>query len=153
MKVVVASDNHGNLNDLKYILNYEKNVDYFIHCGDSEMHGEEISPFISVRGNNDYFSDFMDICELQVGARKIVFLHGHRLGLYGNAREILYNKALSCNADILCFGHTHTPYHTVYKGIHLLNPGSTSRPRSSSGKTYAVIYIDDEVEVEFHTIK
>ena len=36
-KVLIVSDNHGQIDTLKKIIAMEKPVDLVIHCGDSEM--------------------------------------------------------------------------------------------------------------------
>jgi predicted phosphodiesterase len=31
--------------------------------------------------------------------------------------------------DVVCFGHTHKPWHRVVDGVHLINTGSVGRPK------------------------
>ena len=58
MKIVVASDNHGDLEVLKRIVLANQDASLFLHLGDSQMFDYEISPFIGVKGNCDYGKDY-----------------------------------------------------------------------------------------------
>ena len=53
MKIVVVSDSHRNQNVLYRIVDMNKDADLFLHVGDSELTEDEISPFVSVKGNCD----------------------------------------------------------------------------------------------------
>lgn len=54
-EIVLVSDNHGQRKPLEYLKENYPVTDYFIHCGDSEMHPNQLSGFTSVQGNNDFF--------------------------------------------------------------------------------------------------
>lgn len=42
--------------------------------------------------------------------------------------------------DVICFGHTHKPWHRVVEGIHFVNTGSVGRPKDGDPRAcYAVI--------------
>ncbi|HEX2721912.1 MAG TPA: metallophosphoesterase family protein, partial [Gemmatimonadaceae bacterium] len=46
--------------------------------------------------------------------------------------EFLMKMAGQANArpgDVLCFGHTHKPWHRVVEGVHFVNAGSVGRPK------------------------
>jgi predicted phosphodiesterase len=54
--------------------------------------------------------------------------------------------------DVLCFGHTHRPWHRELEGIHFVNTGSVGRPKDGDWRAgYVLLAIDRDrrVEVEF----
>ena len=49
------------------------------------------------------------------------------------------------NADIICFGHTHVPFHRVVDGVHFVNTGSVGRPKDGDPRAgYCVLSIDGD---------
>lgn len=55
------------------------------------------------------------------------------------------------SGDVLCFGHTHLPWHRTIEGIHFVNTGSVGRPKDGDRRAgYVVLDVDrDVVRVEF----
>jgi predicted phosphodiesterase len=58
--------------------------------------------------------------------------------------------------DVLCFGHTHVPWHRTIEGIHFLNTGSVGRPKDGDWRAgYVILDVDksnlsvDFVRVEY----
>lgn len=53
--------------------------------------------------------------------------------------------------DIICFGHTHIPWHRVVGGIHFVNTGSVGRPKDGDWRAgYVLLSIDaSHSDVEF----
>ncbi|MEP7000231.1 MAG: metallophosphoesterase family protein [bacterium] len=53
--------------------------------------------------------------------------------------------------DIVCFGHTHKPWHRVVEGIHFVNTGSVGRPKDGDPRAgYVIVDVAErEVDVEF----
>lgn len=48
--------------------------------------------------------------------------------------------ALSAHAgDVVCFGHTHVPWHRVVDGVHYVNTGSVGRPKDGDWRAGYVI--------------
>lgn len=49
------------------------------------------------------------------------------------------------DADIMCFGHTHKPYHRILPGFrHAINIGSVGKPKDGDPRgCYVLLYIDD----------
>lgn len=41
--------------------------------------------------------------------------------------------------DVLCFGHTHRPWHRQVEGVHFLNTGSVGRPKDGDWRTGYVL--------------
>lgn len=52
--------------------------------------------------------------------------------------------------DVVCFGHTHQPWHRVANGVHFVNAGSVGRPKDGDWRAgYALLDVAaDEVRVE-----
>jgi predicted phosphodiesterase len=55
------------------------------------------------------------------------------------------------SGDVLCFGHTHKPWHRGVDGIHFVNTGSVGRPKDSDPRAgYALLEVEEgRVGVEF----
>lgn len=53
--------------------------------------------------------------------------------------------------DVICFGHTHIPWHRVVTGIHFINTGSVGRPKDGDWRaSYVILSVDEaRVDVEF----
>ncbi|HEV8598958.1 MAG TPA: metallophosphoesterase family protein [Gemmatimonadales bacterium] len=53
--------------------------------------------------------------------------------------------------DVVCFGHTHIPWHRIVRGVHFVNTGSVGRPKDGDWRAcYALLTIDEtRVSVEF----
>ncbi len=53
--------------------------------------------------------------------------------------------------DVICFGHTHKPWHRPVGGVHFVNTGSVGRPKDGDARAgYAVLDVDaGNVRVEF----
>lgn len=80
MDYLIVSDNHGDREILVDIVNrYQGTVDYFFHCGDSELSSEDQlwSHFHVVKGNCDYGPGFEEKQVINTGIDKIFMTHGH----------------------------------------------------------------------------
>ena len=42
IKIAIMSDNHGDQSQIEDFLEFEKNANYYIHCGDSESYNPQI---------------------------------------------------------------------------------------------------------------
>ncbi|MBQ5567659.1 MAG: metallophosphoesterase family protein, partial [Oscillospiraceae bacterium] len=63
--------------------------------------------------------------------------HGHTYRVkYGF--DAIINAACVARADVLLFGHTHTPYYADVNGLTVINPGSIGY-----GDTYGVLTIEN----------
>ncbi|HWK88485.1 MAG TPA: metallophosphoesterase family protein, partial [Longimicrobium sp.] len=53
--------------------------------------------------------------------------------------------------DVICFGHTHLPWHREVEGIHFVNTGSAGRPKDGDWRAgYVVLSVDGpSVDVDF----
>ncbi|HJR35964.1 MAG TPA: metallophosphoesterase family protein [Gemmatimonadales bacterium] len=57
--------------------------------------------------------------------------------------------------DVVCFGHTHVPWHRVVDGVHFVNTGSVGRPKDGDWRAgYAILtVVEAGVGVEFVRVK
>lgn len=145
MKIIVVSDNHGRTAWLNKIRDRHKDADCFIHCGDIEMHPDELRGFVCVRGNNDYY-DYPEYRIVHLDKHNIFVTHGHRMMLFFD-RSFLVSKAKEHGCDIVCFGHTHVFEYRYIDGVHIINPGSITHNRDGSKPSYAIVEVNDDVIV------
>jgi predicted phosphodiesterase len=48
--------------------------------------------------------------------------------------------------DVVCFGHTHKPWHRIIGGVHFINTGSVGRPKDGDWRAGYVLLDVDAVE-------
>ena len=60
------------------------------------------------------------------------------------------NSMGSREGDVVCFGHTHKPWHRIVAGIHFVNTGSVGRPKDGDPRAgYVVLEVTEgDVSVE-----
>ncbi len=57
-------------------------------------------------------------------------------------------QAAAKSGDVICFGHTHKPWHRVVEGIHFINTGSVGRPKDGDPRAcYVILDMSDSVPV------
>lgn len=143
MKYLVVSDSHGDRDILSQLVKkYRHQVDYFFHCGDSELDGNDRlwDIMIGIKGNCD-IANIVSERSFNTGNDNIYIVHGDGLVCNGDLLSLELN-AESNGANIALYGHTHIPYvgYDKERDILLVNPGSISLPRQQSGEaTYAII--------------
>jgi predicted phosphodiesterase len=61
------------------------------------------------------------------------------------------NRLAAKPGDLVCFGHTHKPWHRIVQGIHYVNTGSVGKPKDADWRAcYVLLAVDGQgVEVEF----
>ena len=145
MKLLVCSDSHGNLEDLRQAVEREQ-PDQVLHLGDVVWDGQrlrEVYPGLvleQVRGNCDGYGDgFPEEKELLVGGKRIWMLHGHtyrvKLGV-----SLVAEEARVRGVDAVVFGHTHQPLCYLDGNLWVMNPGTISGfPKA----TYGLIELKD----------
>ena len=89
----------------------------------------------------------------------VILLHGNQIlnTVYvtgDRSDEFLTRMGQGAGAragDVVCFGHTHIPWHRVVEGVHFLNTGSVGRPKDGDWRAgYAILtVVEDGVGVEF----
>jgi predicted phosphodiesterase len=57
----------------------------------------------------------------------------------------------SREGDVVCFGHTHKPWHRIVEGIHFVNTGSVGRPKDGDPRAgYVLLDVSENgIDVEF----
>lgn len=160
MKLLIASDIHGDIESVGVILDAFKNegCNKLLLLGDILYHGprndlpsgydpkavisllnQNRDIILAVRGNCDTEVDQMvlnfpilsDYCCLYLDGLTVYATHGHRF----NAEC----PPPLCNGDILLGGHTHIPtYEEFGEANYYLNPGSVAIPKGGFPKTYMI---------------
>lgn len=163
MKILVLSDNHGHWSKVNEIIDrYRANVDYILHCGDSEFPADDPiwdNVDYVVRGNMDFDPQFRLNQVIESPQGNIYLTHGH-LESVKMTKESLISKAKELNCQYVFHGHTHALYATFSDGIILANPGSISRSRGTyKGETYMLLTVEDSIisttffDLDHHEIK
>jgi putative phosphoesterase len=147
MEVIIASDNHGDMEILEKIRQrHQKTASAFLHCGDSQVSFKELqaASYAGAGGNCDYDSKYRKdlIHDLSSGVR-ILVTHGHYYDVKRSTQSLHY-RAKEALADIVCYGHSHCIQAEKQGDILILNPGSTRYPRNTVEKTYARLFIEEE---------
>lgn len=141
MRLGIISDTHNLLRP--EVLEVFSQVDHILHggdVGDAEIliQLEAVAPVTAVFGNTDgsqMRSRLPKVAEIQLDGFDIVVTHGDQLG---HPTPALLNHAFP-KAEIIVFGHTHTPVlQLVDRTVTVMNPGSAGprrfdRPAPSVG--------------------
>jgi len=160
MKLLIASDIHGDLESLELVLEAFKNegADKLLLLGDLLYHGprndlpktyapkavikllnENKSIILAVRGNCDTEVDQMvlefpilaDFCYLSLDGLSIFATHGHH---HNTTTPPPLRKS-----EILLHGHTHVLKCEKFgDDNYYLNPGSAALPKENNPRTYMV---------------
>lgn len=152
MKIGVLSDTHMMQKCIDKTIPYLKECDLILHAGDNfsdskYIHSQTNVDIIAVKGNCD-FEYVEDEIIFDIEGKNIFLCHGDKYDVkYGI--DIIEKKAKSIGADVVVFGHTHTPLNISKDGILYLNPGSTSLPRGVLYKSMCLLNIKyDKIEVK-----
>ena len=124
MKIVVISDSHGNIANLKHVVGFAKNIKAkaIIHCGDwdntkaIETVLSSGIPLYSVLGNADIDPDIGNIYK-RVYLELV--LEGKKIGVTHDIK-----KLESKDLDIVFFGHWQNQKEIKWNGIRAVNPGA-----------------------------
>lgn len=149
MKIVVVSDSHGNLANLKHVLGFAKEIkaEAIIHCGDWDnpaaveaVLASEI-PLYAVLGNADVdpaiANNFnKELLAIELGGRKIGVVHN-----FAVVREPLA-------VDVIFCGHRHFKQEKVVDGVKIVAPGALH-----SVKPSFAVYDTGEDKVEFFDLE
>ena len=128
LRLLVVSDVHGRTAALERVLELHPTADV-IFLGDGLREVEDAAArysrrrFILVPGNCDWSSQLPATRVELLGGKRFFITHGHKYGVkYG--LYTLEQAAREWQADVVLFGHTHTPYEAYEDGRYFLNPGS-----------------------------
>lgn len=160
---------------MRRAISMHQDTDVIFFLGDGLSDIEEIRrdypqiAFFAVRGNCDLRSTLMgnDVPKtdsMRLLGKNIVFTHGDLYGAkYGT--EELKKLARELGADIVLFGHTHSPYSSYIpaaeekmagqecpaeKAFYLFNPGSISDRGSFSPPSYGIIILTESEPLFSH---
>lgn len=157
MKVVVLSDTHAkDLADLpERILEDLKKADLIIHAGDYTSKNlldqlRELGDFKGVHGNMD-----CDEVKRELPDKDIFEVSGFKIGVThpseGGSPVGLKSRAeskLGEDLDLIIYGHSHKPANDKEGNTIYFNPGSATGAFPARYKTYGILRIEDEIEVE-----
>ena len=156
IRVLIMSDSHGQLDNVRKVIQKEEKPDLVIHLGDIAGQDELLReicdcPVKIVRGNCDFYSQNPLTDIISVGKYKIFATHGHQYGVNWGLDRISY-AAEENGCDIAMYGHTHVPDISYFGKVTIVNPGSISRPRQLNRKpTYATLTIDNNEKYDIVT--
>jgi hypothetical protein len=157
MKILVLSDTHltteTQLPD-RFIQELD-GADLIIHAGDwSTLHVYDLlklyAPVKGVYGNADHtdiLNTFPKKDLLIINGFRIGIVHGH--GSKKTTERRAYEAFADENVDAIIFGHSHIPYLRYFKKILLLNPGSPTNKRTQPYYSFAILHLDETIQVEF----
>lgn len=133
MKIVVISDSHGNLANLKHVLGFAKKIKAgaIIHCGDWDdvaaveaVVGSGI-PVYAVLGNADIREDVTESLRLKAKDFNEEYLEakigGKKIGIIHNIKRLAFSIK---HFDVVFCGHTHQQNESVIDGVRVVNPGA-----------------------------
>ena len=155
MKLIVISDTHGRPSRILEVIRRNPCYDAIMFLGDGirdiSYVSDELHSLFAVRGNCDAFSAKFSSGEeigeelfLCLGEYNIMMTHGHRYGVKRGI-EAAAEAAASRGADLLLYGHTHTPEEkylpegtavgdtVLTKPLRIFNPGSLGEGEGSFG--------------------
>ena len=134
MKILIVSDSHGHNEIIDDLIRDNKDVDIFLHAGDSEVPPHTLFPFRVVKGNCDYSFDMEYEYIIPSPFGNILLRHKDDRGI-DYLRE----------HDIKIYIHGHTHIKECYKknGICYINPGSLVYPRDEDA-SYALMVSDEK---------
>lgn len=141
MKILLVSDSHKDINSLKEVIKRHPDVDIYLHAGDSELPEEMIYPFLSCKGNCDYFSKFKNQIIFKTSMGNMMLRHSPYLN---------EDEKENHQIKIYLYGHTHVRHFELIDGVYFINPGSLTRPRDGQYGSYAIIEIENnDIKVSF----
>lgn len=164
MKILVLSDSHGNLSNVRKAVNqFGVNADIIVHCGDATK-GEaqwlqdncKNSMVVCVKGNCDFGSWLNTEEILNVDGLKILITHSHLYNTKYTLDNLSY-KAEELGCQLVLFGHTHTATDATLGNVRLVNPGSASGygPGAANfyGPSCAVVETDGKGNILVNHVK
>ena len=142
MKILIVSDSHGHSEVLDDLVRKYKDVEIFLHAGDSEVPPHTLYPYRVVKGNCDYYPYDQ---KYRVYTPMGYLLMKHKP--YFSREEIENNK-------FLIYGHLHYAKYFKQNDNIFICPGSTSFPRDNTDGTYIILDISEhECEVKIYSVK
>ena len=162
MKAMCISDIHGSIENLKKVIDIyrEENAEKLIILGDfsgyyfsssdfevAEILNNMASSIIAVKGNCDSVQAD-ELFNFGLGYLKTIDINGIKVTLTHGHIYNRNNLPENCG-DIFLFGHTHVGMIEKIEDKIIANPGSISKPRGGSKKSYIAI---DGKNIELKTL-
>ncbi len=156
MEILIISDTHRSLQNLKLVQEEVPHPDMVFHLGDVEGDERRIEamfdcPCRIVAGNNDIFTDLPRELIVRIPKHRIFMTHGQRYAPF-RTTEFLKADARKHRCDIVMFGHTHIPKidEDAVSGITALNPGSLTYPRQDNHlPSYLYMTLQEDGKAEY----
>jgi putative phosphoesterase len=127
MKILVLSDSHGNYPLVLKAIELAGDVDTIMHLGDGIDDAKLVEEIldrqvVKVSGNCDRFSSAPSELIWRVINYTLFLTHGDKYGVKAGFTH-LRQKAITENADIVLYGHTHCASIETIGNILFVNPG------------------------------
>lgn len=163
MRLLIASDLHGSLESLSFLLSRarEWQPDILVLLGDLVYHGPRNPlpqgydtrsvlqampgladlpcPVLAVRGNCDAE---VDVAHLPFAVTDTAWIAADGLRIFASHGHRL-PETPPCpgfpQGTVLLRGHTHVPRGETLSGLHFWNPGSLSLPKGGSVRSYGLL--------------
>ena len=163
MRLLIASDLHGSLESLRFLINKAKDIspDILVFLGDLVYHGprnplpdgyntlsvleeiEEINnlkcKILAVRGNCDAE---VDLALLPFTVEENLWIKADNLNIYAShGHQIPEIPPMPKNIpenSVILRGHTHIPRGESIDNYHFWNPGSLSLPKGGYKRSYGI---------------
>ena len=119
-KIIVTSDSHCDTYALKEIAKIHPDAIAYLHAGDSQDYEVNLYPFVTVKGNNDFFLKAEKEEVFWIEEYKIMVAHGHTYNVSLGV-DMLVDEALSRGVNIVMYGHTHRPHLEIRDDITIIN--------------------------------
>ena len=139
MDILIISDSHGRVDNIREVTERCRGAKEILFLGDGlrDIDAAWLDSAICVRGNCDMFGaqDLPDERILRFGEYTVMMIHGHTYSVKSGI-ERAAAVAAQRGADMLVFGHTHTPFDKLLpegseiggvllqKPLRLFNPGA-----------------------------
>ncbi len=154
--LVAISDTHIPLETHalpKELMAVLENADVIVHTGDFinisvlQMLRELGPPVYAVYGNLDGDALRRELPEMRaepIAGYEVGMIHG-----WGPPTRLAERvRRRFGEIDLILYGHSHIPMIDTIDGALVVNPGSTSRNRNDSSRSYAIISLGNEISVE-----
>lgn len=133
MKIIVISDTHGNITNLRHVIGFAEKIKAsgIIHCGDwdnsvsvNEVLQTDI-PLYSILGNADTDYDIEEVLKFNAKEFDSDFLKfeidGRRIGIIHNIKNFKFKTE---NLDVVFTGHYHSQEEKMINFTKLIRPGA-----------------------------
>ena len=154
MRLLIFSDSHGHVeyrDAMEKEVRHEILPDAVLFAGDAGFSSNLLFPelpYYYVRGNCDVISSAPDKELIDLDKHRIYLTHGH-LHRVKQTLDLLASDALSHQARIAVYGHTHCQGLDLVNSVYCLNPGALKNG------AYAVLNLfhDGRIVPDFRRIK